>query len=236
MRLELKRHSVFVGWRQFRIVENLNLSFDDDRCHCLVGINGVGKTALLLSLTRRNALLRPDGTWQPAMYVSARELIGAESMSVDALAGLFASRPHLDRWGLEQVARQPIQSLSQGEKTRLVLSVAETIEPQCLLLDEPTLGLDLESQTMLGDLIQRRLDSRLTTIVSTHDLSALDTEGCRIIYMHRAAGAARVVEGEDRILTGTADVAFAGREPARLQGSAAALARRLLEMQVERLR
>lgn len=236
MRLELKSHAVTVGWRRTRLLDDVDLAFEDDRCHCLVGINGVGKTAFLLSMTLRGALRRPDGSWQPAMYTSPREIVSGEAVTVEGFARLFPHRPQLDRWALEAAARRPVQSLSQGEKTRLMLSVADAIEPTCLLVDEPTLGLDMESQKTLGEFIRRRIERRLTTIVSTHDLVALDTEGCRIIYMHRVDGESRIVEGEDRLVRGRAELALADGETRSIEGSAATIARNLVAMQIERFR
>lgn len=234
--LKLNSHSVRVGLYGIQIISDLDLTFEADRCHCLVGINGVGKTSFLLSLTRQNALRDSEGVWQPAIYFSPRELIAAESTTVRRFAALFRQGLALDYWGLSHAVGQPVQSLSQGEKARLSLSVAETMDPQVLLLDEPSRGLDMESQGLLGQFIRQRVGAGKTTILSTHDLTALDTEQCRILYMRRDDGITTVAEDQDRILEGSADVAFRGEPPLRLDGSAAAIARRLLEMQVGRFR
>ncbi|MGZ8286974.1 MAG: ATP-binding cassette domain-containing protein [Allosphingosinicella sp.] len=213
----------------------MDLIFEDDRCHCLVGINGVGKTAFLLSLTRRNALLREDGSWQPATYISPRELISAEGMRVSHFAGLFRPALRLENWGLESAASQAVQSLSQGEKTRLALAVAGGLSPQVLLLDEPTLGLDQGSQALLGDLIALRVARRWTTILTSHDLSAFDTDGSRIIHMRREDGETKVLDAADRMLKGEADVRLTEGTTLSMRGSAAAMARQLLAMQIARL-
>jgi ABC-type multidrug transport system ATPase subunit len=212
------------------------LEFSDDSCHCIVGINGIGKTSLLLSLTKRNVLLDSKGAWQPAAYFSPREMIAAESITVRRFAALFRPGLALAYWGLSSVADQSVQSLSQGEKTKLTLSVAAAMDPRVLLLDEPSLGLEMESHALLGELIRQRIGARKTTIVSTHDLSALNTQECRILYLYREGGITRVAEGGDRVLEGAADVQFRSQPPLRLEGSAAMIARRLLEMQIGRFR
>jgi ABC-type multidrug transport system ATPase subunit len=234
--LKLKSHSVRVGFSGVEIIRNLDLGFADNCCHCLVGINGVGKTSLLLSLTKRNALLDSNGTWQPAAYFSPRELIATESVTVRQFAALFRPSLALAYWGLSSVAGQSVQSLSQGEKTKLTLGIAEAMDPRVLLLDEPSLGLEMESQVLLGELIRQRVSACKTTIVSTHDLSALNTQECRILYLYREGGITKVAEGEDRVLEGSADVQFRSEPPRRLEGSAAMIARRLLEMQIGRFR
>jgi ABC-type multidrug transport system ATPase subunit len=235
MRLEIKGHSVFVGRTRIPIASNLNLTFEDDRCHCLVGINGVGKTAFLLSLTRKNALLREDGRWQPATYISPRELISAEGVRVSHFAGLFRPALRLDNWGLEAAANQSVQSLSQGEKTRLALAVGESLSPQVLLLDEPTLGLDQGSQALLGDLIALRVERRRTTILTSHDLSAFDTDGSRIIHMRREEGETKVLDAAERMLEGEADIRLTEGTALSMHGSVAAMARKLLAMQIAKL-
>lgn len=234
--LNLKSHSVRVGLYGLEIIKNLDLGFADNCCHCLVGINGVGKTSLLLSLTKKNALRDNNGAWQPAAYFSPRELIAAESVTVGRFAALFRPGLALAYWGLSNLAGQSVQSLSQGEKTKLTLSVAEAMDPRVLLLDEPSLGLEMESQPLLGEFIRKRISARKTTIVSTHDLSALNTQECRILYLYREEAITKVAEGEDRVLEGSADVKFRGEPPLRLAGSAAMIARRLLDMQMGRFR
>jgi ABC-type multidrug transport system ATPase subunit len=214
----------------------LDLQFPDDRCHCLVGVNGVGKTSFLLSLTRKGVMKGSDGTRHQAMYLAPRELISSESLTVAQYAALFRPPLALDHWGLERIHRTSVQVLSLGEKTRLCLSVAQSIDPAVLLLDEPSIGLDLESQALLTRFLEDRISRRRVTIISTHDLAALDTDRCRILYMHRHEGSVSISEADGQILTGAASVEFEGEAPTRLEGSAARIARSLLDKQIARFR
>ncbi len=236
MRLELRNHDVRVGPGLKPILLGLNLNLDDDRCYCLVGVNGVGKTSLMLSLTRLNSLRRLDGTWQQAVYMAPRELIAAERASVAGFMDALGANDLLARWNLAKSARQGVSTLSQGEKARLALCVADALNPQVLLLDEPSAGLDMESQGLLVEFLKRRIYARLTTVVSTHDLTAFDGDDYSILYMSWGEGGATLVEDGGRILRGTADVHLSNGTKQFLTGAAAAMARTLLQMQIERFK
>lgn len=233
MRVFLEDHRVFAGSSRKPLIENLNLTLNGGACYCLVGASGIGKTSLLMSMTRRGALRGVDGQWRRATYASPRETVSAEHATVRQFLDLVSGIEQLANWRLAHVADQKVSSLSLGEKTRLSLAVAQSLDPDVLLLDEPNIGLDLEDHQRLTELIGRRSGLERITVASTHDLTAFDIEQCKILYMRRNEQECAVLTEIDRILVGEANLVIDGLGARRLSGSAISMARSLLKLQIE---
>lgn len=89
----------------------------------------------------------------------------------------------LEMVGMEAFARRPIDALSGGQKQRVFIARALAAEPQLLILDEPTAGVDSAARSQFYELLQdlqRRL--ALTVILATHDIGMVlkycDLVGC----------------------------------------------------------
>jgi len=171
----------------------------------LRGPNGVGKTTLLRTITGlipvQGGELRLQGAGEdeaPGRHchyiahqnankpqLTVREnlgfwsrYLGGEASAIDtALAGL----------DLEQLAHLPAAVLSAGQKRRLALARLALAFRPLWLLDEPTVGLDVDSQAALQALMRAHLDSGGMIIASTHvDLAMPHT---RTLHLSRPAQA-----------------------------------------------
>ena len=96
-------------------------------------------------------------------------------------------RESLDRFGLRGLAGRPPFALSGGEKKKVALAAMLAVDPQVLLLDEPTAGLDPRSSRILVDLILEAQGQGKTVLTSTNDLHIVPEIAGRV-----------VVFGEDR--------------------------------------
>ncbi|SMF68180.1 ABC transporter ATP-binding protein [Pseudobacteriovorax antillogorgiicola] len=85
---------------------------------------------------------------------------------------------------LEDVWYQPVLSLSKGFRQRLGLALALLPDPQLLILDEPTDGLDPRQTQEVVNLIKQLSHSK-TILISTHDLGRLANFCQRVIMIHR---------------------------------------------------
>lgn len=74
----------------------------------------------------------------------------------------------LRAWGLGAMSRHRTYDLSTGQKRRLILAIAETLDPTVLLLDEPTEGLDVDGRAYLGMKLREWAESKLV-VVASHD-------------------------------------------------------------------
>lgn len=108
----------------------------------------------------------------------------------------------LDRFGLRGLAGRPPFALSGGEKKKVALAAVLAVDPQVLLLDEPTAGLDPRSSRILVDLILDAQSQGKTVVTSTNDLHIVPEIAGRV-----------VVFGEDRriIASGTPEAILQDR-------------------------
>jgi energy-coupling factor transporter ATP-binding protein EcfA2 len=139
----------------------------------LVGPNGVGKTTIAKLAT---GLLQPGAgrvvRFGRAAYLPqdpGRYLVSETALQEVALAaGEERARRALTDVGLESFAARHPRDLSSGERERLALATVLAVDPDLLVLDEPTRGVDPERKLELAELLRDDAPARATLIV-THD-------------------------------------------------------------------
>ncbi len=80
----------------------------------------------------------------------------------------------VDRMQLRQVVERPTFRLSMGEKKRVAIASVLILDPEVMLLDEPTAGLDPRSQSGVIDLLEEWQGSGRTVVLATHDLGVIE--------------------------------------------------------------
>lgn len=99
----------------------------------------------------------------------------------------------LDAVGISELAELPIASLSGGQVQRTLLARALASQPDLLVLDEPTTGMDLGGSTAMLRLIRALHDERdLTVLFVSHDLNAVAAIATRLVLLHEG----KVREGD----------------------------------------
>ncbi len=102
-------------------------------------------------------------------------------------SGLVAARDiAVTRTGLETVLDRPIETLSKGFRRRVGLAQAILHDPDVLILDEPTDGLDPNQKHAVRALI-RQIAATKTIIISTHVLEEVDAVCSRAVIINRGA-------------------------------------------------
>jgi energy-coupling factor transporter ATP-binding protein EcfA2 len=155
------------------VLEGASLEVRRGEVVALTGPNGVGKTTLALIAA---GLLEPaagEATRSRAAYLPqdpGRHLVTERVLDEVALGSSpETARLTLERLGLaEHLERHP-RDLSSGERERLALAAVLATEPELLVLDEPTRGVDPERKQELARLLRAEAPGRGTLIV-THDL------------------------------------------------------------------
>jgi ABC-2 type transport system ATP-binding protein len=87
--------------------------------------------------------------------------------------------------GLENVSRRKFGDLSGGQRQRVLFALAICGDPDLLLLDEPTVGLDVEARRGLWEQIRRMVDRGKTVLLTTHYLQEADALADRIAVINQ---------------------------------------------------
>jgi cobalt/nickel transport system ATP-binding protein len=93
----------------------------------------------------------------------------------------------MELMGIANLRDRPPYRLSGGEKKRVALASVFVLDPDVLLLDEPTSTLDPRSQSQLIDLIQEWKGSSKTVITATHQLEIVDDIATRVLVLEQGS-------------------------------------------------
>lgn len=107
--------------------------------------------------------LRVRQSWRARLGRAVRRLVGRESLPAEA-------RTALETVGLAEKRDQNALSLSGGEAQRVAFARALAVDPDVMLLDEPTSNLDPRNTAVLEDAIERARDRGVGVVVATHDM------------------------------------------------------------------
>ncbi|MEM2098556.1 MAG: ABC transporter ATP-binding protein [Candidatus Bathyarchaeia archaeon] len=117
----------------------------------------------------------------------------------------------LSKIGIENLKDRAPHRLSFGEKKKVALATALVLNPELLILDEPTANLDLKSRRELISMLKELNHEGTTIVVSTHDIEALPELVDRIILISHGS---KVGEGETaKILQDIELLTNSGLEP-----------------------
>lgn len=194
----------------FRALERLSLEVRRGECFGLLGPNGAGKSTtikLLLGLSRADeGSIEVLGRAVPDEALAVRQLTGvvpqhdaldpdftvAENLLVFARyfgergrATLRDPTPLLEFAGLAHKRDARLSELSGGMKRRLSLARALVNDPELLLLDEPTTGLDPQARHLIWERLRRQLNAGRTILLTTHFLEEAERLCDRVAIMDR---------------------------------------------------
>ncbi|PWD67112.1 zinc ABC transporter ATP-binding protein ZnuC [Pectobacterium parmentieri] len=177
--VSLNNISVTFGSR--KVLSDISLTLQEGRILTLLGPNGAGKSTLVRVVL---GLLSPTAgslVRDPALRIG----YVPQKLYLDTTLPLTVSRfmqlrpgvkkqdilPALKRVQAAHLLEQPMQKLSGGETQRVLLARALLNQPQLLVLDEPTQGVDVNGQLALYDLInQLRQEFHCGVLMVSHDL------------------------------------------------------------------
>jgi zinc transport system ATP-binding protein len=212
--VELK--GVWVNYNGATILEDVNLAIEAGRYVGILGPNGAGKSTLLkviLGLIRpRRGEVRVFGRNPASLrhhgdvvgYLPQRPL-GNPRFPVSVLdvvlmgrygrIGLFARPRQRDRemalrrledLGIPHLAHRLIGDLSGGEQQRVFIARALCVEPRLLVLDEPTVSLDVCVQDEIFDLVYSLKEKlNLTVLIVSHDIGGVTRRVDDVVCINR---------------------------------------------------
>jgi ABC-type multidrug transport system ATPase subunit len=207
-------------------VDSLSFTVKQGDVYGFLGQNGAGKSTtirMLLTLIRpgsgiikifgmelqhhRNEILSNIGAIieRPDLY---KYLSAIDNLNMFArLSGLRLTRKNLleqlEKVGLEERAASKVGTFSQGMKQRLGIAIALVHDPQLIILDEPTNGLDPQGIADMRNLIiDLRNTHKKTIIVSSHLLNEIEQVATRMIIIDKGR---KIIEGDTTELFNPAD-------------------------------
>ena len=184
-----------------RALDGLSFSVDRNEIVALLGPNGAGKTTALeialglraadagsvhlFSGSPRNVAIRrrlgvtPQESGFPDM-LRVSEILAFVAQHYPAPAPIAQT---LATFGLDSLADRRAGTLSGGESRRLALALAFAGNPELVVLDEPTVGLDVQSRRRLWDVVRASGNGR-SILFTTHYLEEAQALASRIIVIH----------------------------------------------------
>lgn len=194
-------------------LSDVSLAIEEGELVAVAGPNGGGKTTLLkillgLELPQRGTALlfgqpahrssrrhlvgylRQRATVGVRSPVTVRELVSAGRAAVErwigplSKAGRIKVEQAVEQVGLAALIDRPVSTLSGGMQQRVFLAKLLAAEPRLIALDEPTLGVDTDSQERLGDqLAALNRELGVTIVYVSHEFGAIEEHVDRLILV-----------------------------------------------------
>ena len=210
-------------------VDDVSLTVDRGSVVGLLGPNGAGKTTLIkcalgivvpdagstrvfgtdVAGSRRAAYADVDAMlegarndyWRLTVRENLRYFATVSGVDPDSVADRHDRL--LDRLDLAEWADTPVRKLSRGMKQKVSLASVLAGGAEVVFLDEPTLGLDVESsRTLQRELLRLAKEDGLTVLISSHDMDVIEAVCDRVLVMSEG----RIVADDavDELLRGAA--------------------------------
>ena len=238
-------------FKKLHALQDINADFDKGQVVSLIGPNGSGKTTLIKSIL---AMVRPDSgsIWVNEKPItgdpSYRSQIGympqigryPDNMKVGQLFVMMKNirkmpdeeldNDLLVKFNLVSIFEKPMRTLSGGTRQKVSAALAFYFNPDILILDEPTAGLDPLSSEILKEKIMQEKKKNKLILITSHILSDLDELTTHVMYLQEGKmiflkdiATLRRETGEDKLGKAIASVMRAEKKEASWIGEVLAL-------------
>ena len=221
----IKLENVTYGYNSDLVLEDISFKADQGDLLGIIGPNGAGKTSLFSlilgllegyqgkitvfdeDIRNNRKVLKKIG------YIPQKNIIdkGFPATVEEIVSlGVFERKTKdkiisaINTVGLLEQKHKRIGELSGGQQQRILIAKALVNEPQLLILDEPTTGIDLETQNKFYALLRKlNSENKITIILASHDLDAINKLANKIACVNRKMsfhGDAREFFGNEQLL------------------------------------
>ncbi len=205
-------HEASFGYAGHAVVTGADLQVRSGEVLALLGPNGSGKSTLVKGLLALNdhlggrvelfgTPLERFGQYTRLGYVPQRHTLSASVRATVEEIVAIGRLPHRRWWerlggndravigdalrtvGLADRHRADVATLSGGQQRRVLIARALAAQPDILVMDEPTAGVDAASQQVLAAVLRRLVATGVTMLIVTHELAALRGVVDRIVLV-----------------------------------------------------
>lgn len=214
-------------FKKLQALDDISALFNKGQVVSLIGPNGSGKTTLIKSIL---GMVKPDSG---CIYVAAKPINGdplyrsqigympqigryPDNMKVGQLFRMMKDirkvpdtaldTDLLVKFNLVSIFEKPMRTLSGGTRQKVSAALAFYFNPEILILDEPTAGLDPLSSEILKEKIMQEKKKNKLVLITSHILSDLDELTTHIMYLQdgkmiflKDINTLRQETGEDRL-------------------------------------
>ncbi len=189
---------------KLKVLDNVSITCNKGECIALIGPNGSGKTTFIKSILGMvvcdSGFITFNGknilhNWQYRSAIGYMPQIGRypDNMSIGQLLNMMKDirkeknmvldEELIQRFELDKMLDKRMRTLSGGTRQKVSASLAFLFDPDVLILDEPTAGLDPVAAEILKEKIIAQKAKGKLVLITSHILSELDDLITQVIYM-----------------------------------------------------
>ncbi|MDO7976476.1 ABC transporter ATP-binding protein [Oceanotoga teriensis] len=196
------------NFKKLKVLKNISFNVEPGEIVGILGENGAGKTTILKIIT--GLIIQDDGYInimnQPLNKKSKKNLglllegdrnlflnytVKENIIYFGSLNGIIGKKLKenteelLKKLNLKNIENKIVSDLSRGMKQKLSLATTLIGNPNIILMDEPFLGLDLESKDIMIKTIKNLLKEKKSIIITSHDMDIMEKLCQRVIILHK---------------------------------------------------
>ena len=219
---------------KLKALDDVSVTCAKGECIALIGPNGCGKTTLIKSILGMvvcdSGFITFNGSnikhsWKYRADIGYMPQIGRypENMTIgqvlDMMKDIRGNKNELldeeliNQFGLNDILKKRMRTLSGGTRQKVSAALAFLFNPDVLILDEPTAGLDPVSSEILKAKIIAEKNKGKLVLITSHVLSELDDLISQVIYMqegklcfHKSISSLREETGEEKLSKAIANI------------------------------
>lgn len=219
---------------KMKALDNVSLNCNKGECIALIGPNGSGKTTLIKCIlgmvVSNSGFITFNGKniahdWQYRKHIGYMPQTGRypDNMTIGQVLDMMKDirkkdstlldEELINRFELNGLLKKRMRTLSGGTRQKVSASLAFLFNPDVLILDEPTAGLDPVASEILKEKIIMEKSKGKLVLITSHVLSELDDLVTQVIYMqegklcfHKTIGDLREDTGEQKLSKAIANI------------------------------
>ena len=198
------------SYKNNKVIKNISFEVLKGEILCILGPNGAGKSTTINVLTgvlgyelgelfySGRKIKKNDKEFKGKLGVVPQDIALYEDISAEQNLRFFASlyglkgkeldektKEALEFAGLSERAKDKVRTFSGGMKRRLNIACAIAHNPELLIMDEPTVGIDPQSRNHILDSVKKMRERGMTIIYTTHYMEEVEEISTRIIVMDK---------------------------------------------------